>query len=97
MIYVRRLIVFSNWLNPHLLMLLHFMLMFFSDGDMKYELSFGYLKHPFVILLLVAASKDQLAQFISSLHGHVAPLLRHMVGSLGMIKFFWPLRWFNHI
>lgn len=66
----------------------HFMLMFPFEGDMKYELSFGYLLRPFVILLLIAASKEQLAQFISSLHGHVAPLLRHMVGSLGMNKFF---------
>jgi len=29
------------------------------------------------------ASKEQQAQFISALHGHVATLLRHMVGSLG--------------
>lgn len=70
--------------------------MFFSEGGMQYELSFGYLKHPFVFLLLIAASKEQLAQFISSLHGHVAPLLRHIVGSLGMIKLFSILRWFNH-
>lgn len=32
-----------------------------------------------------AASKKQLADFISSLHGHIASLLRHMVGSLGML------------
>jgi hypothetical protein len=36
----------------------------------------GY--HPF------SASKKQLAGFISTLRGHVAPLLRHMVGSVGM-------------
>ncbi|KAH0651384.1 hypothetical protein KY285_031509 [Solanum tuberosum] len=29
------------------------------------------------------ASKEQQAQFISALYGHVATLLRHMVGSLG--------------
>ncbi|KAK7264669.1 hypothetical protein RJT34_32279 [Clitoria ternatea] len=32
--------------------------------------------------MLDNASKKQLAGFISSLHGHVAPLLRHMVGSV---------------
>ncbi|KAL8263985.1 hypothetical protein R6Q59_022115 [Mikania micrantha] len=32
--------------------------------------------------LLDNASKEQLANFISSLHGHVASLLRHMVGSV---------------
>nr|XP_043628259.1 pumilio homolog 24 [Erigeron canadensis] len=32
--------------------------------------------------LLDNASKEQLADFISSLRGHVAPLLRHMVGSV---------------
>ncbi|KAI7742993.1 hypothetical protein M8C21_032658 [Ambrosia artemisiifolia] len=32
--------------------------------------------------LLDNASKEQLASFISSLRGHVAPLLRHMVGSV---------------
>ncbi|MQM03123.1 hypothetical protein Taro_035896 [Colocasia esculenta] len=32
--------------------------------------------------MLDNASKKQLEGFISSLHGHVAPLLRHMVGSL---------------
>ncbi|XP_024958712.1 pumilio homolog 24 [Cynara cardunculus var. scolymus] len=32
--------------------------------------------------LLDNASKEQLAEFISSLHGHVASLLRHMVGSV---------------
>lgn len=42
-----------------------------------------------LIFILIAtapfsASKKQLAGFISSLHGHVAPLLRHMVGSVGM-------------
>lgn len=37
------------------------------------------------ILICFAASKEQLAKFISSLHGHVASLLRQMVGSLGMI------------
>ncbi|KAM7485032.1 hypothetical protein LguiA_001041 [Lonicera macranthoides] len=35
-----------------------------------------------VTKMLDNASKDQLAQFISSLHGHVASLLRHMVGSV---------------
>ncbi|KAI3751961.1 hypothetical protein L2E82_23055 [Cichorium intybus] len=33
--------------------------------------------------MLDNASKEQLAEFISSLHGHVASLLRHMVGSVG--------------
>ncbi|GAV64175.1 hypothetical protein CFOL_v3_07693 [Cephalotus follicularis] len=32
--------------------------------------------------MLDSASKKQLAGFLSSLHGHVAPLLRHMVGSV---------------
>ncbi|CAK9145615.1 unnamed protein product [Ilex paraguariensis] len=32
--------------------------------------------------MLDNASKEQLAEFTSSLHGHVATLLRHMVGSL---------------
>ncbi|CAJ1940948.1 unnamed protein product [Sphenostylis stenocarpa] len=32
--------------------------------------------------MLDNASKKQLAGFISTLHGHVAPLLRHMVGSV---------------
>ncbi|XP_050373546.1 pumilio homolog 24 [Argentina anserina] len=32
--------------------------------------------------MLDNASKQQLAEFISSLHGHVASLLRHMVGSV---------------
>ncbi|XP_004296879.1 PREDICTED: pumilio homolog 24 [Fragaria vesca subsp. vesca] len=32
--------------------------------------------------MLDNASKQQLAEFISSLHGHVATLLRHMVGSV---------------
>ncbi|XAR48675.1 hypothetical protein NMG60_11031568 [Bertholletia excelsa] len=32
--------------------------------------------------MLDNASKNQLAEFISSLHGHVASLLRHMVGSV---------------
>ncbi|EPS61931.1 hypothetical protein M569_12862, partial [Genlisea aurea] len=32
--------------------------------------------------MLDNASKEQLAEFISSLHGHVGALLRHMVGSL---------------
>ncbi|RDX94671.1 Pumilio-like 24 [Mucuna pruriens] len=32
--------------------------------------------------MLDSASKKQLAGFISTLHGHVAPLLRHMVGSV---------------
>ncbi|KAL4581175.1 hypothetical protein LXL04_017384 [Taraxacum kok-saghyz] len=32
--------------------------------------------------MLDNASKEQLAEFISSLHGHVASLLRHMVGSV---------------
>ncbi|XP_027115959.1 pumilio homolog 24-like isoform X1 [Coffea arabica] len=35
-----------------------------------------------VTKMLDNASKDQLSEFISSLYGHVAPLLRHMVGSL---------------
>ncbi|CAN4115052.1 unnamed protein product [Withania somnifera] len=35
-----------------------------------------------VTKMLDNASKDQQAGFISSLHGHVAALLRHMVGSL---------------
>ncbi|CAN4106338.1 unnamed protein product [Withania somnifera] len=35
-----------------------------------------------VTKMLDNASKDQQAEFISSLHGHVAALLRHMVGSL---------------
>ncbi|KAL3508131.1 hypothetical protein ACH5RR_033513 [Cinchona calisaya] len=35
-----------------------------------------------VTKMLDIASKEQLSEFISSLHGHVAPLLRHMVGSL---------------
>ncbi|XP_047962865.1 pumilio homolog 24 [Salvia hispanica] len=35
-----------------------------------------------VTKLLDLASKEQLAEFISSLHGHVASLLRQMVGSL---------------
>ncbi|XP_009621817.1 pumilio homolog 24 [Nicotiana tomentosiformis] len=35
-----------------------------------------------VTKMLDTASKEQLAEFISSLHGHVATLLRHMVGSL---------------
>ncbi|KAG8372915.1 hypothetical protein BUALT_Bualt12G0116700 [Buddleja alternifolia] len=35
-----------------------------------------------VTKMLDSASKEQLAEFISSLHGHVASLLRHMVGSL---------------
>lgn len=38
--------------------------------------------------VLFAASKKQLAGFISSLHGHVASLLRHMVGSVGMFNYF---------
>ncbi|CAL5337911.1 unnamed protein product [Camellia sinensis] len=33
--------------------------------------------------MLDNASKNQLAEFISFLHGHVASLLRHMVGSVG--------------
>jgi hypothetical protein len=37
-----------------------------------------------LLYVLFAASKKQLAGFISSLHGHVASLLRHMVGSVGM-------------
>ena len=37
----------------------------------------------FYIFYLVAASKEQLGEFISFLHGHVASLLRHMVGSVG--------------
>uniref|UniRef100_A0A3Q7EFA5 CPL domain-containing protein n=1 Tax=Solanum lycopersicum TaxID=4081 RepID=A0A3Q7EFA5_SOLLC len=36
-----------------------------------------------VTKMLDNASKEQQAQFISTLHGHVATLLRHMVGSLG--------------
>lgn len=32
-----------------------------------------------------AAPKEHLAEFISSLHGRVAYLLRHMVGSLGIM------------
>ncbi|KAL3641908.1 Pumilio 24 [Castilleja foliolosa] len=35
-----------------------------------------------VTKMLDQAPKEQLAEFISSLHGHVASLLRHMVGSL---------------
>ncbi|KAK6803708.1 hypothetical protein RDI58_001492 [Solanum bulbocastanum] len=35
-----------------------------------------------VTKMLDNASKEQQAQFISTLHGHVATLLRHMVGSL---------------
>ncbi|PIA44285.1 hypothetical protein AQUCO_01700116v1 [Aquilegia coerulea] len=35
-----------------------------------------------VTKMLDSASKKQLDGFISSLHGHVAPLLRHMVGSV---------------
>ncbi|XP_051152665.1 pumilio homolog 24 isoform X2 [Andrographis paniculata] len=35
-----------------------------------------------VIKMLDNASKEQIAEVISSLHGHVASLLRHMVGSL---------------
>ncbi|CAA0834839.1 Pumilio homolog 24 [Striga hermonthica] len=35
-----------------------------------------------VTKMLDRAPKEQLAEFISSLHGHVASLLRHMVGSL---------------
>ncbi|KAL3812975.1 hypothetical protein ACJIZ3_014243 [Penstemon smallii] len=35
-----------------------------------------------VTKMLDNAPKEQLAEFISSLHGHVASLLRHMVGSL---------------
>ncbi|XP_049389497.1 pumilio homolog 24 [Solanum stenotomum] len=35
-----------------------------------------------VTKMLDNASKEQQAQFISALHGHVATLLRHMVGSL---------------
>ncbi|KAK4338905.1 hypothetical protein RND71_040367 [Anisodus tanguticus] len=35
-----------------------------------------------VTKMLDNASKEQQAEFISSLHGHVAALLRHMVGSL---------------
>ncbi|KAK6146190.1 hypothetical protein DH2020_020059 [Rehmannia glutinosa] len=35
-----------------------------------------------VTKMLDHAPKEQLAEFISSLHGHVASLLRHMVGSL---------------
>lgn len=35
-----------------------------------------------VTKILDNASKEQQAQFISALHGHVATLLRHMVGSL---------------
>lgn len=35
-----------------------------------------------VTKMLDNASKEQQAEFISSLHGHVASLLRHMVGSL---------------
>ncbi|CAL5337916.1 unnamed protein product [Camellia sinensis] len=34
--------------------------------------------------MLDNASKNQLAEFISFLHGHVASLLRHMVGSVGL-------------
>lgn len=37
---------------------------------------------------MYVASKEQLAEFISFLHGHVASLLRHMVGSAGMVFFF---------
>ncbi|KAG9130829.1 hypothetical protein Leryth_016973 [Lithospermum erythrorhizon] len=35
-----------------------------------------------VTKMLDNATKEQLSEFISSLHGHVATLLRHMVGSL---------------
>ncbi|KAL7252147.1 hypothetical protein ACSBR1_013904 [Camellia fascicularis] len=38
--------------------------------------------------MLDNASKNQLAEFISFLHGHVASLLRHMAGSVGMLKLF---------
>lgn len=41
---------------------------------------------PYLLIgcLPFSASKKQLAGFISTLRGHVAPLLRHMVGSVGM-------------
>ncbi|KAJ0035556.1 hypothetical protein Pint_24442 [Pistacia integerrima] len=35
-----------------------------------------------ILSVMFAASKKQLARFISALHGHVASLLRHMVGSV---------------
>ncbi|KAK8705049.1 hypothetical protein V6N13_048658 [Hibiscus sabdariffa] len=37
--------------------------------------------------MLDTASRKQLAGVISSLCGHVALLLRHMVGSVGMLEF----------
>lgn len=42
--------------------------------------------HSNSLFALFSASKEQFAEFISSLHGHVASLLRHMVGSLGTAK-----------
>lgn len=41
----------------------------------------------FFFSVLFAASKKQLEGFISSLHGHVASLLRHMVGSVGLYTY----------
>ncbi|KAM3219043.1 hypothetical protein P3L10_023574 [Capsicum annuum] len=43
--------------------------------------SYTYAVH-LVTKMLDNASKEQQVEFISSLHGHVAALLRHMVGSL---------------
>ena len=37
-----------------------------------------------LVIFFCAASKQQLSSCISSLRGHVASLLRHMVGSVGM-------------
>jgi hypothetical protein len=54
---------------------------FFRSRSFVFYLQIKRLK---LLYVLFAASKKQLAGFISSLHGHVASLLRHMVGSVGM-------------
>lgn len=40
-----------------------------------------------VLHVVFSASKKQLTVFVSSLRGHVASLLRHMVGSIGILRF----------
>lgn len=48
----------------------------------------SYCYHGLILLFMMpAASKSQLAGVISSLRGHAASLLRHMVGSVGMLEF----------
>lgn len=76
-----------NFVNHKLFLYIHVFGWLICWWFLNHHINLKPLPFYLFIFSLVVASKEQLASFISSLHGHVAPLLRHTVGSLGMSKF----------